>query len=139
MIQRIQSIWLLLSAILAGLTFRFPFYSGNKVTADPAGNVNELTASSNPLLLFFTAVLIVGSIAIIFIYRDRKLQLKLTIAALVLSVINITIYFTQIKKYISGNITITAVFALAIPIFLFLASRGIWKDDRLVKSLDRLR
>ena len=65
--------------------------------------------------------------------------MRLTVAALFISAINVILYFTQLKKYTSGNIALTAVFALAIPLLLFLAARGIWKDEKLVKSLDRLR
>jgi hypothetical protein len=139
MIQRVQSIWLLLSAVAAGLSFKFPFYSGNKLDKENIPAFANLTASSNVLILFFTAVLTAGCIAIIFLYKDRKQQLKLTVAALAVSVLNIIIYFTQTAKYVSGNISLTAILPLAIPIFLFFAARGIWKDEKLVKSLDRLR
>jgi hypothetical protein len=44
-----------------------------------------------------------------------------------------------LKKFTSGNMALTSVFALAIPVFLLLAISGIWKDEKLVKSLDRLR
>jgi hypothetical protein len=56
-----------------------------------------------------------------------------------LSIINIIIYFSELKKFISGNMSLTAVLAFAIPIFLLLAANGIWKDEKLVKSLERLR
>jgi len=87
----------------------------------------------------FTAILVAGCLAIIFLYKNRRLQLRLTVVALFIAVINVLLYFTQLKKYTSGNISLTAIFALAIPLLLFLAARGIWKDEKLVKSLDRLR
>lgn len=139
MIQRIQTLWLVIAAALAALCFKFPFYSGNKIPADPVGNVEELNASSSMLLLVFTALLLAGCLIIIFLYKNRRLQLRLTIAALLISIINVILYFMEVKKYTSGNISLTAVFALALPVFLFLAARGIWKDEKLVKSLDRLR
>ena len=139
MIQRIQTLWLFIAAAFAALSFKFPFYSGNKIPADPVGNVNELLASSHMLLLLFTAILVAGCLAIIFLYKNRRLQLRLTVVALFIAVINVLLYFTQLKKYTSGNISLTAIFALAIPLLLFLAARGIWKDEKLVKSLDRLR
>ena len=63
----------------------------------------------------------------------------LTATAAGLSVINIILYFTELKKFVSGNVSLTALFAFAIPIFLVLAVNGIYKDEKLVKSLDRLR
>lgn len=63
----------------------------------------------------------------------------LTATAAGLSIINIILYFNELKKFTSGNMSLTAVLALAIPVFLLLAINGIWKDEKLVKSLDRLR
>ncbi len=139
MIQRIQSIWLLAATLCAALTYKFSFYSGNKIGKDNTQEFKKLFASSNFLLLIFTAALVVGCLIIIFLYKDRKQQLWLTIAAIALSVINLIIYFSQMKKFTSGTISLSAVLALAIPVLLVLAARGIWKDERLVKSLDRLR
>ena len=139
MIQRIQTIWLFLAAAAAALTFRLPFYSGNRATTDPFGKVMELTASSNMILLFLTAVLVAGCIILIFFYKDRKTQLRLTIVAIVLSIINLVLYFSETKKFVSGNFALTAALSFLIPLFLLFAARGIWKDEKLVKSLDRLR
>lgn len=139
MIQRIQSIWLLLAAVFSGLSFKFPFYSGNMAASDPAGFVKELTAASNILLLFLTALLVAGCFIAIFFFKNRRLQLQLTISLIVLSLINLVIYFTQIQKYVSGNLALTSVFSIAVPVLLLLAARGIRKDEKLIKSLDRLR
>jgi len=139
MIQRLQSIWLLAAALCAALTYKFSFYSGNKPAEANMQEFKELLASSHFLLLVFTAALLVGCVIIIFLYKNRKQQLWLTIAAAALSVINLIIYFSQMKKFISGTISLSAVFAFAIPVSLVLAARGIWKDEKLVKSLDRLR
>lgn len=139
MIQRIQTIWLLLAAICAALTFKFPFYTGNILNTENFQVFEELRASSNFLLIIFTAVLTVASLIIIFLYKNRKQQMWLTLAAAGLSIINLVIYFIKLKEFLTGNISLTAILSFAIPIFLILAARGIWKDEKLVKSLDRLR
>jgi drug/metabolite transporter (DMT)-like permease len=139
MIQRIQTVWLSFAAICAVLTYRFPFYSGNKLPLDPTGKQNTLVASSNFLILVFTAGLIAGTIAIIFMYKNRKQQMWLVAAAVLLSVINLILYFNEIKKFTSGEMSLGSVFSFAIPIFLLLAIYGIRKDEKLIKSLDRLR
>ncbi len=139
MIQRIQTVWLFLAALFAALTYKFPFYTGNIIGKDSVQQFERLTASTNFLTLIFTAGLIVGTIVIIFLYKNRKQQMWLTVVAAVLSVINIIIYFSETKKFASGNVSLTAIIALVIPIFLVLAVNGIWKDEKLVKSLDRLR
>jgi peptidoglycan/LPS O-acetylase OafA/YrhL len=139
MIQRIQTIWLFLAALSAALTFQFAFYSGNVLGPTNLPVYEEMRASSNFLTLIFTAGLIVGCIILIFLYKNRKQQLWITAIAAGLSMVNIIIYFTGIKKYTNGNISLGAALAFLIPIFLLLAARGIWKDEKLVKSLDRLR
>ena len=139
MIQRIQTVWLFLSAICAVLTYKFPFYSGNIIGKDNIQRYEKLVASSNFLLLILTALLIGGAIIIVFLYKNRKQQFWLTMGAATLSIVNIIIYFSESKKFISGNMSLAAVLAFAIPIFLFVAANGIWKDEKLVKSLDRLR
>ncbi|HEX3168201.1 MAG TPA: DUF4293 family protein [Chitinophagaceae bacterium] len=139
MIQRIQTVWLFLAALFAALTYKFPFYSGNILNKENFQIFEKLKASSNFLVLLFTAGLIAGTIFIAFMYKNRKQQMGLTAAAAGLSIINIILYFTELKKFISGNMSLTSVFALAIPVLLILAINGMWKDEKLVKSLDRLR
>jgi len=139
MIQRIQTIWLFLASLFAALTYKFPFYVGNILDKGNNKIWTKLVASSNFLLLIFTAGLVAGTIAIIFLYKNRKQQMWLVLAAGGLAVINIVIYFSELKKFADGNMSITSVLALGIPIFLGLAVNGIWKDEKLVKSLDRLR
>ena len=139
MIQRIQSLWLLAAAVCAALTYKFSFYSGNKTGEANIQELEKLVASSNFLLVIFTTLLTAACIVIIFLYKNRKQQLWLTITAAVLAVVNLIIYFKEIKKFNSGTFSLTAVFAFAIPVLLILAARGIWKDEKLVKSLDRLR
>jgi hypothetical protein len=139
MIQRIQTVWLFLAALFAGLSYKFPFYTGNVINKENVHLYEKLVASSNFLVLIFTAGLVAGTIFIIFMYKNRKQQMWLTVAAAGLSIINILLYFTELKKFTSGSMSLTSVFALAIPVFLVLAINGMWKDEKLVKSLDRLR
>ena len=140
MIQRIQTLWLLLASICSFLTLNtnISFYSGNKLVE----NVNKfvlLTARENIFLLILTVPVAVASLILIFLFKDRKMQFKITLAVFAFSVINIILYFLQMKIYTEGNISLTSLVHFAIPLFLILAARSIWKDDQLVKSVDRLR
>jgi len=135
MIQRIQSVWLLLASVCSFLTFKVSFFFGLKTGT----NVNEsLNATSSILLIICASAAGLGAFIAIFLYKDRKTQLRITIAALIISILSLVIYFSQTRNY-TGQFTITAVVAIVIPVLLFLAVRGIWKDQKLVKSLDRLR
>jgi DMSO/TMAO reductase YedYZ heme-binding membrane subunit len=140
MLQRIQTIWLLAASAAAFITLKLSFFSGNKYV-DNVKTFEELNGMSHVILMILTVALAVASLIIIFLYKDRKLQLKLTIAAFALSLLNLFVYYLQIKKFIpaEGKISITAIVAIIIPALILLAARAIWKDEQLIKSVDRLR
>ncbi len=139
MIQRIQSIWLFLAAICAFLTIRFSFYSGNKMV-NGQKTFTQLTAENSPLhLLILSVAAGLGALIAVFLYKDRKLQMRITVVTLLLSIVNIVLYFFETKKFAEGNFDLSAIFSFAVPLFLFLAMRGINRDQKLVRSLDRLR
>jgi K+ transporter len=139
MIQRIQTLFLLIASLCAAFTYKFSFYSGNKPDKDNKQVFETLIASSNFILMITTAILVALCLYIIFLYKNRKQQLWLTVGAAGLALINLVIYFTETKKFASGDYSLTAVLSFAVPVLLVLAARGIWKDDKLVKSVDRLR
>lgn len=138
MIQRQQSLWLLLAAGAAALSFRFPFYSGNKLENN-ISTFAELHGGSNFLLLLLTGAAVLIAAITIFLYKDRKAQFKLSLAGAGISVVLLILYFAQTKKFETGNFALTAIIAFAILIGYIMAARGIWKDEKLVKSLDKLR
>lgn len=136
MIQRMQSIWLLLAAIAGFLTLNFAFYSG---TLAATNELVQLTAKANTLILILTVATAVLSLVTIFLYKNRKLQLKLTLVGLLLSILTLVLYFKQTNLYSKGDFTLWSVFSFVIPVFLILAAKGLYKDEKLIKSLDRLR
>jgi len=136
-----QSIWLLLAAVCGILTMRYSFFSGNKLGDNQAKLFESLTATTSILILVLTIALVSGILIDIFLYKNRKLQLRIAILGIVVSVLNIFLYYKQTQNFLpnEGTYDLTAVLTLAIPILLILAARGIYKDQKLVKSLDRLR
>lgn len=135
MIQRIQTIWLLLAATFSLLSLKFSFYSGVR-----ENNVfSELNGSSNFLLLIMSVAIALVALVTIFLFKNRKLQMQLSILGFLLQVIAVVIYVLQTQKFTEGNFTLTAVLTLLIPIFFILAFMGIRKDEKLIKSMDRLR
>jgi len=139
MLQRFQSLWLLLAGIFAFFTFKLPFYSGSKVIKNIRQPDVRLDAASQILLLVLTGVVILLCFIAIFLYKNRKRQLTLTVINCILSIVLIVLYILEIQKFETGIISLSCLFALAVPIFLILAARGIWRDEKLIKSLDRLR
>ena len=141
MIQRIQSIWLLLAAICAFVTYPLVLYVGK--LAD--GSERQFLLGDHFLLMMSIIALGVLSLVCIFLFRNRKLQFRLTILGLVLTVGYVFLQYLMIEQFKkdltiqTGSYKVAALLPLLMIIFLILAARGIYKDERLVKSLDRLR
>lgn len=136
MLQRIQSTWLLLAALASLLTVFFPVYSGG---VPPANEYHPLTATYSTWILIPTIIVTGGCICIVFLYKDRLLQLMLSVAAFILSLVSIVQYYVEAKKFSQGNLSLTALLAAAVPVLIVLAIRGIYKDEQLMKNSDRLR
>ena len=139
MLQRMQSIWLLFAAICAFLTIKLSFYSGNIEMGGQAASFQYLTAGFNIWILIITIALVCIATIDIFLYKNRKLQGRLAILGFLFSLLNIFLYFKQTRKFSIGNYDLTAILAIVIPVFFFLAFRGIYRDQKLIKSLERLR
>ncbi|MGN6617221.1 MAG: DUF4293 family protein [Ilyomonas sp.] len=137
MIQRVQTIWLLLASLFAFLTLKFPFYiiAGTLGLSAPI----EFNATSRTFLLMLTSILGALCFIIIFLFKQRKLQMKLCLLSLLISLVNIYLYFNFIKEYTVGGLSIFSVFTFLIPVFILLAIRGIYKDQKLIRSVDRIR
>jgi hypothetical protein len=141
MLQRMQSLWLLIAGACGLLTLKYSFFSGNKMSGDQTKTFQFLTATTSIIILILTVAMISALLIDIFLYKNRKLQLRIVLASLLVSILNVYLYFRETKKFVEGegNYDLTCVLALAIPILLILAATGIYKDQKLVKSLDRLR
>ncbi len=141
MIQRIQTLWLLLVSALSFLTLKTSVYSGHRIKDIIPKPMIFLNASYNPLLNITAISVGVIAFITIFLFTRRKLQIRLSSFALFLSIIVLLLYYWQSKSFIGeeSSITITAFIPVLIPVILILAIRGIWKDEKLVKGSDRLR
>lgn len=146
MIQRIQTVYLLLTTITAILFLSgeiFLFENGTTITlsginADMQNNALNLVLS---VLLLVVPLL---SFVLIFLYKKRKLQIRLTLLLLLLIVLLIGVAGYYVFR-ITGNSDTDIVFnyKLILPvlmlIFIFFAYKGIRKDEEIVRSYDRLR
>lgn len=140
MLQRIQSVWLLLATTLSALSVKWSFFSGNRV--NPSTNAKEwveFNATENTIILLLTVAIAVAALVCIFMYKDRKRQLLITISVLALSLVNLFLYFNASQTFTESNTDLTALISLGIPVLLILAAIGIYKDEQLVKNADRLR
>lgn len=138
MIQRIQSLWLLLAAVFDAITFRFPFYNGDW-TKDTIPTPIDLDADTTTPILLITVLTGALAFAAVFLFGNRKLQLKLCIAGLLLAIAMLVAYFLEMQHFTSGAIALSCIFHFAVAAFYILAIKGIREDEKLIKSLDRLR
>jgi hypothetical protein len=138
MIQRQQTLWLLLSAISCILSFGYPFYAGTTLVNNIV-TAAKLYADSNFFLSILTGASVLLSLCTIFLFKNRKLQLRLCFTGIAISVVTLVIYFAEMKTFASGSISLSCLFAFANVIGYIMAARGVWKDEKLVKSLDKLR
>ncbi len=144
MIQRIQSIWLLLSAIGFGLNFVPSLFllktktAGEGVLADQMVQVTE-----HNLTLIGSIAAIVLILIAIFLYANRPLQLivsNLGSICFIVTALGGAAWLCQSQgkfEEITPGIGFFSGF-LGI-ICIWLATRAIKNDEKLVKSMDRLR
>lgn len=133
MIQRIQSIYLLLASAAAFMVLRLPFYY------TPAPTPFEIRGTDSMTTLISLAFSACLSFITIFLYGNRMLQLKVVIVNFLLSaLIGFFIYKIVIANP-GGGFTLPALALFLIPILQILSIYKIYKDEQLVKSTDRLR
>lgn len=144
---------MLLAVICAALTFKFSFYSGNVVVgtnghvfleekALPVLSFGKDSAGAGSVLILVVTILLLAGILInLFNFKARSKQLWITIGLFFLSLLNIFLYWWKSgsPSFTEGSYNLGAALSLAIPVFLLFAANGIRKDQKLVKSADRLR
>ena len=129
MIQRIQSIYLLIASVLATI---FSFI--NDYTFSYLKDDNFLLISSSLAILISAGV----ALSTIFLYKNRTLQIRLIWFSLLIALagLGLYVYLDGISNFF---LDWQFYFIPIILVFLFLAKRGVQKDEELIKSSYRLR
>jgi len=166
MIQRIQTVLLLAVAVCMGMILAYFIWAevneNNSTVAvmtafkmeviDTAGTLQD---KSDDSVISTTSVWYIGVLAIaaslvailsVFQFKNRLNQMKLgalnaliMAATLGLSYYNIAQFEKTINPELQGNIQAGFFFPAAAMILNILANRFIRKDEKLVKSVDRIR
>ena len=152
MIQRIQTLYLLLATALMSLTLFLPLATivcgGNElvVKAFTLSGVEGVEGYLPVYLGAFLAVTTALLLVIIFLFKKRLLQIRLCVSAIVLllgSATLIGLYCYRLCDILAGDLIFTLGFASLMPVVAIipvaLAIRGIARDEALVRSLDRIR
>jgi hypothetical protein len=158
MIQRIQTVYLSLSFIAIALLFVFPlaqfFAEDGAFIFSVTGLKNMVPGDPNPFnpIIFLPVIIVAVGIALldlysVFQYRNRSFQIKLTnigvLATIVLIMGIFFFYIPLIEKKIKIFPDYTKAFGIYLPlvalVFMVMANRAIKRDEKLVRSSDRLR
>jgi len=146
MIQRIQSVFFLLAGGLYLGLFGVPFANTLKPVPQSAF-LSDGAYGINDHVAMMAAFAVAGAlpIAAIFLFKTRSVQMRLAIfsiiAALVGSILTVMFYLqadlNTSKEAIHPGLGIGL--PVAALLFTFLAYRYVNKDEKLVRSADRLR
>lgn len=156
MIQRIQTLFLLIVFAASLAAFFFPianFFSSPVYTIDlGVFGIKEYTEYGMvwpntillPVVLGLTGII---AFATIFLYKRRKMQVRLIRFDLLLNIIYLGLiffyYVPELETLTQTNADYIREPGIYLPIvsvvFLILAYRFIMKDEKLIRSADRLR
>ena len=187
MIQRIQSLWLALAVVCIGLCFVFPVakyqYADKPAMGQRLESRLDLVAKDNPdagnlfkpgetVVPFnqsktemptwplVTLAMVSGllGVACIFLFKNRRLQMRLATMGFMTTLIYVfLLFFWAVDKYADmfSNAELTKTFLsdakpeviwgagafipMAALVFFFLAQRAIRRDEAMVRAADRLR
>lgn len=136
MIQRIQTVYLLLAAIVSGgLIFVFNIWKNN----------DDILVYAQDEMLYFAMFLGSAFLSVlsIFMFKNRKSQFMLGRLNILLNLILLGL-FVYHSLSLSGETMVSEKgIGMLIPVFsivlLVLANKAIKRDEDLVKSVDRLR
>lgn len=147
MIQRIQSLYLLLAVAAYIVMFFFPIAEFNVEDTISSfsllGITNANTNSTYPLIIA-VGLLALTCLVIIFLFKKRPLQIKITAITLLVHMGLVAAIFYSAdsiaKKLGTVAVYKASMYIALIPIlFIVLAHRAIRRDEKMVNFTDRLR
>lgn len=165
MIQRIQTLWIAVGIVAIVLTFFFPIATMSfewktlptqmnvvlipePVSFDSVAPPQDMV-SMIPLVILETLIVIIATVSI-FLYKNRKLQLRVLAFAFLFSVLDLGAMFwfvdrlhNAIQIEYAGIVSETYGMGIYFPmlsiIAFLLAQRAIRKDEALIRSSERIR
>lgn len=155
MLQRIQSIYLLFAALVLAALFFFPlihnvYINSKPVTIMVTGIYQDVNGQQAHTEYFTPLTVATGFVALlplvlIFMYKNRKQQIYLCYATM-LVVIAYSYWVSQVVKNAIGDAYLNmsnygiGIILLSLSLLLIVgAQKSISRDEKLVKSADRLR
>jgi hypothetical protein len=148
MIQRLQTLFLVLILVIVALLCMLPVYNITIVNEEQAFVTFRKLQQLKILSLSIAIIPLLALIAI-FMFKNRPRQLKLVYAGMFLSLILFVLCISMPNAFSSaylitlGNPQVdynVGIFLIAIiPALFFFAAKYIRKDEKITKDSDRLR
>jgi hypothetical protein len=153
MIQRIQTIYLLVAVFLMALLFSNPIAEiiinnslyltlwHNKIIST---NTEFAPHSTWPITVLLSVIILIELFAV-FLYKNRQLQIRLCVFNLLLmfGIVGLIYFFTKSTLNSMEGIRSVFLWPIVCPmiaiILNYLALKAIQKDEKLVHSYDRIR
>ena len=153
MVARIQTLYLFLVALLAATSMMFPFWSFSTTklffvtdfSSFPDAGILQVT--SNVAAGIFSPLTAIVAIAAIFLYKKRELQKKLILLGMLLFLGDLLSGLAAahfLNQYLCTCVKFThkpeAGFFMLLPepVLLWLALKGVKKDDKIANAYKRL-
>ena len=145
MIQRKQSVYLFLAALLNAGVFIFDLYQYHTQVSG-IDTLGKVRVNDNFAALLIATLITLLPLITIFLFNTRKRQISLSLVSVlgVFSFIALLLWRVNgVSKMIppptNGSYWIGSVLPVISLVFLIMAIMGIRSDEKLVKSVDRLR
>jgi cell shape-determining protein MreD len=155
MLQRIQSLYLLAAGLVLAALFLFPlvhnvYVGGFPITVRVTGVYQDVNGQSTHTVFFMalsiaTAFVALSPLPVIFLYKNRRKQINLCYGLMFL-IIAYSYWVSQTVKnaiadaYLNMSNYGIGIILLSLSLLLIvLAQKSIQRDEKLVRSADRLR
>ena len=146
MIQRIQTVYLLMAALCSGCALFFPFFTGDTIPNVPIFADGVYNTQDHVSLMGVATVAILDALMTVFLYKNRKQQALLSLFVAVANIAFIAIMLVLLNSQMNFvdaihklHLGMGAIMPVLSVVFAIMARRSIVADDRLVRSMDRLR
>lgn len=150
MIQRKQTIYLLLALAALIVCLCLPIgklsnsaMQGAEVAVYNIGLYTSAGLDAHPVLFADVVVVATLSFINIFLYKKRKLQMRICVVSIVLCLVWYAYYAFMALSMFKGVGAFSMSFAVCLPlvamILLVLARAGIKADEELIRSMSRIR
>jgi len=147
MIQRIQTVYLLVAGLLTATLFKLDFAEIlvndelHIFNAKGIFNGENIIFDGLPVMVFIGLITLLHFVAI-FMYKKRIRQIRMVVFTIILllGLFGLFFYFTY-AAFSNAQVAykVPMAFPLVAIILDYLAIRGIGKDEALIRSLNRIR